>query len=639
MSPTVRRPSSRFAALAVLALLGAGAAFGDVPAPPPAPAPAPAPADGPTPAPAPAPSTPDAARREEVLRIVDALRIEASRIRGLPWKQEVPADLISREQLRKNLEEMIKEELKPDEYERDLRMLRRLGLLREDEDPIQIQLKFLEQGIAGYFNPKTKRFYVIDGLTGDGQRPTILHELVHALEDQYIDLEKTQKALEKDGDRLFALKCLIEGSAEHARLQYQKEHPDIARLAMREQTTSKSAAEMQRILATVPALLILPTLLQYQTGPAFVSRAVGAEYAKGMERLYADPPVSEEQVLHPSKYLGAARDLPRRITWPADLAATLGAGWKGHEASPVGELDFALWMDRWFGETGGRLDLRLMGQGRFWTKTAQTAAQGWDGMWSQVFDKDGVTTGYALVSGWDSPGDAREAAEAVEKALRTQYAGRFVSEGWKDGEDGVRTLDFEGGFGPGRIEIRGEEVRAADGFPDGSLARIWPRLAAVAVARDPADTWTADGEPDPLAGAAWRSEPNGVAWKATEGWTLEKQADGTAKARTGELTARLSARPGGINENLLKLVVELKGRYPKGVLDLSKAEELTVGTKQAGRLRADDGGAETGAKNREVYVVPTGDALLVVEFEGPRSEWGASRSKIDAFLGNLQFRD
>ena len=82
-------------------------------------------------------------------------------------------------------------------------MPRRLGLLAADEDPIAMTLEaFLEQGIAGYYDPKTKRhFYVIDGLSGEGQRPTILHELVHALEDQYFDLEKQVEPLEKDGDR------------------------------------------------------------------------------------------------------------------------------------------------------------------------------------------------------------------------------------------------------------------------------------------------------------------------------------------------------------------------------------------------------------------------------------------------------
>ncbi|HVG93991.1 MAG TPA: hypothetical protein VND21_06055, partial [Planctomycetota bacterium] len=601
---------------------------------------------------------PDAARRAEVLKIVDALRLDAARIRGLPWKQEVPADLISRQQLRINLEEMIKEEMKPEEYDRDLRMLRRLGLLREDEDPIQIQLTFLEQGIAGYFNPKTKRLYVIDGLTGDGQRPTILHELVHALEDQYIDLETSQKALEKDGDRLFAFKCVVEGSAEHARRQYEKENPEIARLSVREQRSSQSAGEMARILAAVPALLILPTLLQYQTGPAFVGRAVGEEYVKGMERLYGDAPLSQEQVLHPGKYLAPSRDLPRRMVWPADIATTLGEGWKGHEAMPMGQLDVALWLDRWFGRTNGKLDVRLMSQGRFWTQPTQVASQGWDGMWLQVFDKGDKTIGYAFASAWDSNDDAREAGEAIEAALRKQYGKGFASEGWKDGDGrpvaeggdgerarpltgdgGVRTIDFTGTYGPGRIEVRGDEVRAADGFPEGALDRVWTRVAAVKIERDAADTWTEAGEPDVLAGVDWRSERAGAGWKAPEGWKLMPQPDGSGFAEHGDTKVRISVLRGGVQENKLRIEVELKRRHPMADLDWSRAEDVELGTQAAGCIPMHDAGKTENPRNREIYVVPTEGALVLLDVEHPRASWDAARPQIDKFLGGFTFRN
>ena len=76
---------------------------------PAAPAPV-APAPGAPPAVAPVPAAPDAepaidpAKSAAVLKIVDELRVEAAKIRGLAWKKEVPAELISRAQLRRNFE-------------------------------------------------------------------------------------------------------------------------------------------------------------------------------------------------------------------------------------------------------------------------------------------------------------------------------------------------------------------------------------------------------------------------------------------------------------------------------------------------------------------------------------------------------
>ena len=187
---------------------------------------------------APAGAGPDVKTRSEVVRVVEELRTEAAKIRRLAWKHDVPADLLTRDQLKKELEAMILEDFKPDEYARDKKILQRLGLITADEDPLEMTKRFLEQGIAGFYNPKTKRLYIIDGLSVEAQRPTMLHELIHALEDQYIDLETRQKAVEKDSDALFALKCTIEGSAERARKIYEKANPEIAKLSQREQARS-----------------------------------------------------------------------------------------------------------------------------------------------------------------------------------------------------------------------------------------------------------------------------------------------------------------------------------------------------------------------------------------------------------------
>lgn len=584
----------------------------------------------------------DVARREAVLRIVDELRGEASRIRGLPWRTPVPAQVIGRARLRANFEKMIKEEMQPEEYARELRQARRLGILRADEDPIQIELGFMERGVAGYYDPKAKRFFVIDGLSGEAQRPTILHELIHALEDQYIDLESRQRAFEKDPDGGFALKVVIEGSAEHARLLYQRANPEIAKLAMKEQASSKDMTELRTTLAKTPASLVVPTLLHYQVGPAFVGRAVGkGDYRAVMERLYADAPTTQEQSLHPGKFLSGARDLPRSMPWPKGLAEAAGPGWKGLESSPVGELDFALWMDRWLGATDGHVDMNVLGAGRFYVKDAQKAAEGWDGMWLEVFDHDGKATGVVMASAWDTPADAMEAANAIRKALGVQHKARYEGGEWKTGADGHSTVDFKTPYGLGRLEVIGDEVRLVDGFPQGSLDRVWALLAAMKMTRDAADTWTPASEPDPFAGSHWRDDKLGVAWKAPDD-TWKAEADGTStKLKKGELTVRLTTVPGTLQQNMLKLLVEAKNRYPRADLDPQKFEEATVGTKEAAKLPLDDRSAAEGQveQGRSIVIATLGDGLLLIEASAPKASWQAAQADLTGALEAFLFKD
>lgn len=615
------------------------------PPPPPAvPAPGTAQPDKMPPKDAPAADGPDEAQRAKVKQIVAELRDEASKIRGLAWKHDVPADLLTRAQLRVKLEEMIKEELKPDEYARDLKILRRMGLLAADEDPIEIQKKFLEKGVAGFYNPKTKRLYIIDGLTGDGQRPTILHELVHALEDQYIDLEKTQKAVEEDSDRMFAVKCAIEGSAETARLLYEKDHPEIAALSRKEQRTGQSMADLQATLRTTPAFLVLPTLMHYQTGPALVQRYVGKDYQAGIARLYAgDYPPSQEACLHPRKFVTEHRDLPRKITWSEGVATAAGEGWKGLKATTVGQLDFALWMDRWLGGSGGRLNVDAMATGRMWSKQAGVACEGWDGMMIQVVEKDGTPTMLAVASAWDSPTDASEAAQAILAGLRKQHGDGFrlgaVASTPSDA-GATETTTFTTPFGAGRLSQRAEYVWVIDGAPQDRLDAVWAALEATKVERDPKDTWTPDTEGDPLAGSTWQER--GIGWMAPKGF--EAGPEGTPGTFVkGDLKLKASVIGAPAQMAVMTLVGAIRAKYPKSTFDVAKLQESIVETKVGGkdgaRIDFDDPSAD-GPVAHQLFIVPVSDkATLVVHAEGPKDGWAAAERDLADALEAFRFKD
>lgn len=632
--PHVRR-RPRLAAPLLLLAFAAAPVRADGPAPAAPPAPAPKAADPKAPA-GPA-GIADAERRAAILAIVDDLRDDAARIRGLEWKFPVPADVITRAEMRKDFEQQVREELKPDAYERDLKLARRMGLLAADEDPIQLMLTFMEKGVAGYYDPKRRHFYVVDGLSGDAQRPTILHELVHALEDQYFDLRKQIEPIEEDGDATFAMKCVQEGSAETARKLYEKENPKVARLSQEEQRKSPDNAAMLKAITAVPASLVVGTLLNYQTGPAFVSRAVGKEYAATMAKLYADPPRTQEQVLRPSKFLGANRDLPRRITWPAGLAAAVGPDWKGLKPSPVGELDLALWLDRWVGGTDGRLTQKLLGSGRYYSAEAAAAAEGWDGVYVQLLEEGGVPRGVAALMAFDSPKDATEAAQTLLKALRAQHGDTFRDGAWRDGEEGVRTATFSSRWGAGRVEVDGDLVAFLDGVPVDSLDRAFAALVKAPVVRDPADTWTPEGQGDAFAGATWTSAQGKTAWRAPAGFA--PTVDGAAVVATkGELTVRFETVPGDAGSAFMKAVGMLVGRHKRATPSVNEIEELTVADKPSARLRLNDRPGD-GAMERWVYVVPLADHILLATVSAPAGRLAAVEDDAETALDALAFRD
>ena len=576
-------------------------------------------------------TAPDAKTRDEIVKVVDELRAEASKIRGLAWKHAVPADLLTRAQLTRKIEEMIQEDLKPDEYARDLKILRRLGMLTAEEDPIEMEKRFLAQAVAGYYDPKAKRLYIIDGLSVDAQRPTMLHELIHALEDQYIGLEARQKLVEKDSDALFALKCLEEGSAEFARKAYEKAHPDVAKRSLAEQMKGQSA-ELAAALEATPAMLLVPTLLHYTLGPALVTRYVGRDFPGGMARMYAgDAPTTEEQFLHPSRFLSKDRDLPRVIAFPADLAQAAGPAWRGLESQGYGELDFSLWMSHWLGRNRGRL--ATDGDGRMWDRSAGIAAAGWDGLRLQVLERDGVPTGVAMASAWDTRADAKEAGDAIEAALRAQFAGEFEAQPWRDAESAEgRELDFSDRFGRGRLLVRDDVVLLLDGFPKETFDAVWARLAKTGFTRDPKDTWTEANNVDLVTLSAWKG--GGAGWQLPdEMWVADDRPDSFSK---GDLSVRLAAETMPVPEVAKKYLDDAGLTSPTARIDARKIREISVGGKDSARLDYED--PATGLSHALVFVLFDG-VTVVVRATAPKASWGRTAKDLDEALEGIVWKD
>ena len=531
------------------------------------------------------PAAPDEAARAATIQMVDELRSVAAEIRGLPWKEKVPADLLTREQLRANLKKLVEEDLKPEEIERDTRIMRRMGLLTADEDPLQMMLEFFEAGVAGYYNPKTKRLYMIAGPEGDAQKPTILHELIHALEDQHIDLLKRSKAIEDDPDRTFAEKIIVEGSAEMARLIYEKRNPEVATKALqaRAQPTDKEAgAKQAKALATVPAFLILGTVLHYRTGPNFVSHVIGEEdYAEKMSSLYEDSPTTQEQVLHPARWMAGTRDLPRTIEWGGDFAAAAGEGWQKMHEGPIGELDFALYLDYFIGDDRGRLSQRDMALGNYVSEESAIAATGWDGGRAVYIEKkDQIGILEALV--FDSVDDAKEAYGALQKSLAKANADSWKTEaidhGFGSPSEGA-ALDYMGKHGAGRMRLRGAEILMADGFTPEELTRVWPCLLKTTFTADPNDKGDETARTDPFVGCVFVDRDRGLGIKAPESWRVAAPPE-QAKAQVpmmvcllqkGSTNLMVMAVDQGTSEGALPFNFQLFG-IPKGAAPIKKTE-------------------------------------------------------------------
>ena len=323
--------------------------------------------------------------------VADAVpRIEAAT--GLKFKQPPKVEARSREQVQEFLTRKFNEEMPAQSLAGEEAAYKILGLLPDSMDLRKFLLAVLSEQVIGYYDPSTKVLYVVQGADEQTVRITVTHELVHALQDQYVNLDSIQKAT-ADNDRLSAAQAVIEGQAQFEQLSIMLGGSDNVALRVggrdkiREMIRENQSA--MPVFATAPMMVQESLLFPYLSGADFVQRF---QEQRGNASPLADMPRSTEQVLHTAAFFGKSADEPSVIVLPAPRGAT-----KSYENT--------------MGEFGTRLFLYQHIKDE---TDAARGASGWDGDRFMVVQGAGGR-GIVWATLWDT---AMEAAEFSDMASR-----------------------------------------------------------------------------------------------------------------------------------------------------------------------------------------------------------------------------
>lgn len=324
-------------------------------------------------------------------------------LRGLDPTQEIPAEIISREQLSQNMMASLQEDYSQEEAAEDARIMFLLRLVEDpDLDLWQLYVDLYSERVLGYYDPEEDELFLVsdaDGLSGLAEM-TMAHETVHALQDQHWDLIALRPD-DMEADAAAAVTALIEGDAETVGTQYLLTTMDPLEVA---DAIAEASTISSEVVDNAPAYVREGLYFPYTAGSEFVNALLADGGFEAVDAAFSDPPVSTEQILHPEKYLGE-RDDPQAVTLP-DLGTAL-SGWELVRDDTLGEFDLRIMLD----DNGAA--------------NADEAAAGWDGARFGYYtsgDRELVT----MTITWDSEGDRAE----FEQALRsiTGAAGDEVAE-------------------------------------------------------------------------------------------------------------------------------------------------------------------------------------------------------------------
>jgi hypothetical protein len=221
------------------------------------------------------------------------------------------------------------------------RTLRAVGLLEPQVDLIDAVSELFAVGVVGFYEP-TEDVLVVRGTDFTPYtRIVIVHELVHALDDQWFDIDRSHYD-DATGEIAFGFSALVEGHASVIDDRYRSARPqgEQAEAVQEElQLVIGSGVDLTALSPVLIELLGAPYLL----GAPLVERILDEGGTDALAEAFADPPTTSEQVLHPDRYL--AREPAIEVPAPAaegevvddDVMGEYGVGlWLGDAAAAEG---------------------------------------------------------------------------------------------------------------------------------------------------------------------------------------------------------------------------------------------------------------------------------------------------------------
>ncbi len=323
-----------------------------------------------------------------------AAYVEAER--GLSFVEPVEVEVADDEEFSARLLEDFDEE--SEDIQLTDQALTALGLIRPEVDLVAELRAFYDVGVLGFYDAETDELVVRGTDPTLYTQQTIVHELVHALDDQHHDLDRPELDDAPD-ESSFGFAALVEGNARRVEEAWEAGlSADEQDRLLEEEYAYPAEAGLD--FSDFPLVLVELVQAPYELGQPLVEEVLEESGPAGLEDAFAAPPVTSEQVIHPDTFLAgeAARDVAPP---PAD-----------GEVTDEGVF--------------GELVLRLLLEGPLPSAEARRASAGWGGDW-YVMWREGDRACIRADFAGDGPEDREELLEGLSTWAEEHPRDRRVS--------------------------------------------------------------------------------------------------------------------------------------------------------------------------------------------------------------------
>ena len=298
--------------------------------------------------------------------------------------------------------ELVDEDAKKnkDVYDDVTGIFQAIGLLSRDMSYVDAQKLLGEGGVLGYYDQESKELRVRSGQLTPFTRTVIVHELTHALDDQRFDLNRPQYD-SADDEIGFGFVALAEGNAKRVENAY-RNSMSTADKASATAEELKLGASGAAVLAKLSVSLLQLEYAPYDLGERFVDAVLAKGGQAALDKVFADPPTTSEQVIDPAKYF--AKENRREVAPPKADAAAFKTG------------------------VFGQVALQMMLGSANSARVAETAASGWSGDWFVAWNEANracLRVDFVM----DTPKDTTELRDALNKWAQTRPSAKVANAG------------------------------------------------------------------------------------------------------------------------------------------------------------------------------------------------------------------
>lgn len=252
----------------------------------------------------------DASPRQWDVRVIPFVRF-VEHDRGLTFKHPVPVRFLGTQAFQAELTTKPTSLSRSDRAHLDevAQVLRALGLAETDGASLFNQENTLNSANTEAFYDSDRKAVFIRGTSLDlAGQVTVVHELTHALQDQYFNLSRLNERASRAGNQASdAATSIIEGDAVTIENDYVSSLKQGQQNQYYANQNQQAAAAEGAVSSSVPGILQALALTPYDLGPTFVEALLKHGGHERLNRAFVQPPTTDAQIVNPSVYLFATR--------------------------------------------------------------------------------------------------------------------------------------------------------------------------------------------------------------------------------------------------------------------------------------------------------------------------------------------